>query len=297
MVFTAVLGVLWAVYHSRQKFVWAELAPSVGAALNLALLPWALAHHGIQGAAWLGVLRAAVPVLLLLPGLGPCAKPDFTSPEVREAWRRIRPLLLGTAYYKTDPVVDRILSSWAGPGGLSLLYFGQQLFSASLQIINKAIAAPMVPILAQLAKTGNWIRFRAEYRRRAWIMALVTVAGFAAFLLVGQTVLRWLLLRHGGTTEEKVRSLWWIMAGLGGVLVGGGLGQVISTAFYARGDTTTPTRIGIFGFTLGIGFKIGGFALLGLGGIAIGTSLYYLLNVVMLSVFFQRDLRSSLQRQ
>ena len=150
MVFTAINGVQWAAYHARQQFVWAEATPMLASALALLLLVWALPRFGVVAAAWISTLRIALQTLLLAPGMGRPVWPDLTSPAIATAWQRIKPLLLGTAYYKTDPLVDRFLLSTADSGSLSLYYLAQQIYSAMSQVLNKAMAAPLVPVLSRL---------------------------------------------------------------------------------------------------------------------------------------------------
>ena len=91
-----------------------------------------------------------------------------------------------------------------------------------------------------------------------------------------------LLFGHGRFDESSLLLLWFLLIGLAGFWIGGPMGQVLASSFYAKGNTTTPTKIGAFGFTIGIILKIGGFYLWGVLGIAIGTSLYYFLNLVLL---------------
>jgi putative peptidoglycan lipid II flippase len=291
MVFTASLSVLWSAYHARNRFIWAELAPAVSSVLVLAALVPALPRFGVVAAAWANVARNALPVLFLLPGLGRWHAPRWGSPAMKTAWQRLRPLLAGTAYYKTDPLVDRFLSSMASSGSLSILYLGQQIWGAAAQIINKAIAAPMVPLLAVRAKAGSWTAFRTIFRRRLVWMALLTGAGFVAFLAVGEPVLR-LLIGHGGVTAENVESLWRIMVGLAGVLIAGSVGQITSTAFYSFGDTRTPTRLGILTYTIYVPAKVLAFFSFGLMGVAVATSLFVLVNVLLQMAFLGPAIRS-----
>jgi putative peptidoglycan lipid II flippase len=279
MVFSGISGVLWAYFHSQKRFVRAELSqliPAIATVLALVLL---LPRFGIVAAAWLSVGRTAATVLLLLPGLG---RPRLSSDRsvVREAWRRIRPLLTGAAIYKTEPLLDRVLTSLAPAGGLSLFYFGQQLFGAAAQISNSAVAAPLVPALAEDAKRNDWEAFTRRYRRRLRILLSGSSAAYVLFLLIGQPLLR-LIIGRGGVTSENVALLWLIMAGLGGYLIAGILGQVTSVTFYAEGDTLTPTRIGVVNFLVFVPVKIFGFVSFGLIGLAIATSAYYVASVLV----------------
>jgi putative peptidoglycan lipid II flippase len=291
VLFTALTGVLWAVYHARRRFLWAEFSPLFGNALGLGCIIWALPRYGVGAAAWTMVLRSFVQMSLLLPGLAGYRKPDWGSPALGEVWRRLKPLLLGSAYYKTDLLVDRFLSSMAPAGGLSLLYLGQQAYNAANEIINKAIAAPMVPLLAEQAKSAEWTQFRISYRKRLFWMGSLTLGSYAILLATGEWLLK-ILIGYGGVTEQNVLLLQAILIALGGVYVGGALGQILTTAFYAKADTVTPTKIGIVAYSLGMALKIAGFILFGLLGIAGATSLYYLLAASALYLSLAGKLRT-----
>ena len=288
--FTALTGVLWAVYHARQQFLWAEFSPFLGNLLALVCLVWALPRFGITAVAWILVLRTLLHLLLLLPGLPVYRKPNWRSSNLGVIWRRIKPLLLGSAYYKTDLLVDRFLSSMAPAGGLSLLYLAQQVYGAANEIINKAIAAPMVPLLAGQAKSGNWTQFHGTYRKRLLWMGFLTGGSYVVLFLGGEYLLK-ILIGHGGVTQHNIVQLQSILICLGGVFIGGALGQILSTTFYAKTDTVTPTKVGAVVFTLGITLKIFGFFLFGILGIAIGSSMYYLLAAAALYVSLEKKLR------
>lgn len=294
MVSTALLSVLWSAYHARSRFLWAELAPVFAGVVAFALLVVALPRYGISAAAWANVARTALVAAMLLPGLGAWRRPDWRSPELALTWQRLRPLLVGTSYYKADPLVDRYLASMAPAGGLSILYIGRQIWGAAGQIANRAIASPMVPLLAARAKAGAWLEFRSGLRERLLWAGAVTGAGYAVFLAVGRPVLR-LLIGHGGVSAGNVIDLWWVMVGLGGILVAGTMGQLTSAAFYSCGDTKTPTRVGIITFSLYVPAKIAAFFSFGLMGVAVATSVYFAVNLVVQLLLLDRALRLRLE--
>jgi len=277
MVFAAISGVQWASYHARQQFIWAECTPILASAVALLLLVWALPRYGVVAAAWIGTLRLALQAALLAPGMGRPARPSFKSATIQQAWRRVRPLLLGTTYYKTDPLVDRFLLSSAGNGSLSLYYFAQQIYGAAGQVINRAIAAPLVPRLSKLHKAGDLLGFRRAYQQHVLQLGALSLSGVIVLAVCGQWLLA-LLIGHGNVSANNVEELWAIMLWLGGMFVGGALGQISSSSFYAAGDTTTPTRIGIYSYTAYLPVKVALFYFLGTRGLAIATSAFVLVN-------------------
>ncbi len=294
MVFMALNGVLLSVNHARQRFIRVELISILATIAGLAFLLWGLPRFGVSSAAWAMVLKVVIQTILLLPGIGSYRRPDWRSKSVKEAWKRLRPLLLGTIYYKSDQFIDRFLASMTLVGGLSLLHLAQQIYAAGNQILNKAVASPMVPLLAQKAHCGDWQSFRTIVRNRLFWIVMITGAGFLCLLLVGQQFLG-LLFGHNRFGEAEVLILWRLLVALAGVWIGGAMGLILSTSFYAKGNTKIPTRIGVIGFTLGLGFKVAGFYKWGVLGIAAGTTLYNFLNVILYQIALSRHLRKLIQ--
>lgn len=280
MIFTASVSVLWSVYHARKQFIWVEVSTLLSNLIALGLIIKLLPVYGIAAAALIIVLRTLLQMVWLLPGLGGWQWPQWDSNAMREARSRIRPLLIGTAYYRTDPLVDRYLASMAPAGGLSLLYIGQQLYGVANVIAEKAIAAPMVPQLAIEAAAGRWASFRRIYQKRLLMIGGLAAAGYGFFLVAGERILN-LLIGHGGVTADNVHLLWLIMLALVGFLIGGAMGQITSTTFYAMGDTSTPTRMSIVTYTLYVPAKVMAFIHYGLMGLAVVTSIYLFVNLII----------------
>jgi len=292
MVFTAINGVQWAAYHAQNKFIWAEMSSVICSAISLAILLITLPKYGVVGAAWLITVRMALQTILLIPGMGSPSKPNFRSSSTLIAWRRIKPLLYGTAYYKTEPLIDRYILSTATSGGLSLYYLSQQIYAAANQIINKAIAAPFVPQMSAYHKASNFYQLRKEYYQRILFVALISFCSIVLLATVGDKILA-ALLNHSSFDISRVRELWQIMLWLSGAFIGGGIAQITSTAFYACGDTVTPTRLSIITYTIYIPSKFIGYSVAGIYGLALTTSAYYIINLVVQLIILNIKLAKS----
>lgn len=288
MVFTALTGVQWAVCHARQQFLWAETTPIIGGGLALLLLIWALPKYGVVAAAWISTFRFFLQTAILMPAMGRFVRPTLKANSLQEAFRRIKPLLIGTAYYKTDPLVDCFLLSMSGAGTLSLFYLGQQIYGAGNVVINKAVAAPMVPMLSLLHKAGDKIGFQHVYRKRLLLTGVLSGGGLLVFAVVGHPLLQ-LLVGWGAFRSSDVSGLWLIMMGLAGVFIGGATGQITSSAFYASGNTRTPTFLSMISYTAFLPIKVVIFFFWGVIGLAIATTVYYLTNVLLQACLFRKQ--------
>jgi putative peptidoglycan lipid II flippase len=288
MVFSAINAVQWASYHARNIFLWPEFAPMLSSLFAFILLIWLLPIYGVVSAAWIFTLRLILQTLLLSTGMGKPVLPDLKSPSITTAWKRIKPLLLGTTYYKTDPLIDRFLLSTIASGSLSLYYFAQQIYGGVLQIINKAIAAPLVPLLSKLHKEEKIAEFQFAYYQRLLNIACISIVFIFLLGLIGENALDF-LIGHGNVRSNNINDLWWIMIWLAGVFVGGSLGTITSSSFYAAGNTSTPTRISVISYTVYIPMKIAAFYSLGVMGLAIATSIYYMFDFLAQLYFLRRS--------
>jgi putative peptidoglycan lipid II flippase len=279
--FSGALPVLLAAAYARNRFVWAEISIFASALLGLLFLIPGLPRAGAVAAAGALTLRPILQALFLLPCLGRFSRPAWRGGVVRAAWQRLRPPLLGNAYYKLDLLLDRVLSSMAPAGSLSLLYLGQSLFSTGTDIAQRSLINPVLPRLAVHAAAGDEAAFRHICRSGAVRILAITGAAYLGLVLVGEELLG-LLIGHGGVTRQNVHQLWLLMTLSGGVLVIAPLGGLMTSAFYARGATLAPTIAGVIAFTLGAPLKLALFWSAGVRGLALGISLYYLVALIVM---------------
>lgn len=273
--------------NARGRFLWVEASATLTVLSGFGFLAVTLPALGVAAAAWAMVLRSALQVAFLFRSLGRVRGPVWQLPALMRLWHRLQPLLLGSLYYKSDIVVDRLLASLVPSGLLSLYYLANQLWSSAYLVLSKAIAAPAVPRLARYAERGDWGLFRRLNHQRLTILLVIAVGTYAGLLAFGRPALS-LLFQAGRFTPDQVHQLWWLLVGLGGLWIGGAAGQIVATSFYAQGETRLLTRIGAFWFTVGIGLKLVGFYFFGIWGVAIGTSLSYLASAAAQQLTLER---------
>ena len=105
--------------------------------------------------------------------------------------------------------------------------------------------------------------------------------------LFGQNLLDF-LIGHGSVSASNVKELWWIMLWLGGMFVGGTMGQVTSSSFYSIGDTRTTTQMSILSYTAYVPCKVAAFYFWGIAGLSIATTIYFMTNLSIQIYIFQK---------
>jgi putative peptidoglycan lipid II flippase len=279
--------VLTSLQHARNHFAQTELlnlglSCSVAIAL-LALLP----RFGVQAAAWLLAGRYAVQVLIL----GRFAQPvtlHLNWACLATAWQRSRLLLAGNAFFKTDVLIDRYLLSMGAVGTLSLFALAQTMFGAVAGMIGQAWGNATVPRLATHFAEQNAEAFVGLYRHSKQRILIVSTS------LV--TLCCWLVpptlaaLTGRLLTPNSGEPLWLLLLALSGIPIFGALGSLVSGAFYALGDTKTPTYTSALTFVAFVGMKVWVFGSFGLLAFCALTTAYYAANALILGRLLKRSI-------
>jgi peptidoglycan biosynthesis protein MviN/MurJ (putative lipid II flippase) len=241
----------------------------------------------VKAIAWIGVAKSVLQTILLALRMGKPVWPDFRRPAMTVVWPRLKPLIFGATYYKSDAMIERYLLSSAESGSLSLYFLAQQMYGAVNQVFNKAIAVPYFSKLSKSYSNNNINDSEKFYSTT--LLRVVVISIFLVFTMVafGRQTLT-ILIGYGKFDSDKVRDLWWMLIWLSGVFVGGVAGQVISLSFYAQNDTKTPAKISAMTYTAYLPIKIFSYLKFGVKGLAIASSLYYIFDCGILLYLLRR---------
>lgn len=275
----ACLSVAQGFSHARGWFLTVELSAFVGAVLGLVCLVIALPRFGGAGYAWAALFRVIVSTVPLLFLLGPLRRLRWDRAFPGVLLKRMSILAGGSFAYKLTYLVDRVLSALSPAGGLSLFQVAQQVYGAGEVVLQKAVSGPALSRMANRLSAGDTNTAKSIYQRGIKIVTLCSIAAFALVATAGLPVLNF-VFAGGRLSDSGIRSLWMLMVSLGGQL----LSPVVlslSNLYYARGDTWTPTWIGMVGVPIALAIRILFFGIWGLQGLALATSVYYGLLVLI----------------
>lgn len=242
---------------------------------------------GITALGWLLLARFVVQGLLQALFL-PRAPVRQGWASLKPVWRRSRALLAGAIYFKNDILVDRYLLSLAAAGALSKVVFAQSIFTAAAGVLGQALANTASPTLSQAHHIRDKAQFRAALRRNLVLLGLASVLLFVAAVALVPPIATLL------TTRSMMRSgvdLRFVLLLFGGVPIGACMGALLANAFYAMGDTRTPTVMTIATFTVFLVAKVIVFSQVGIYAFCALTSVYYLANCGIMAGLLRRKMR------
>jgi putative peptidoglycan lipid II flippase len=285
---------LFSVFHSRKRFLLPALSGLVGPTVTVVLVV-AYSDEGVRGIAWATLAGGVVGVVLLSMGF-PRSRTAVNfplRPVLERFCIRLFPLVLGAAYYQLDPIVDGHLASYLTIGSFALLSYARRLMIAVAMIATSGLSVVAFPAIARHAAAGDQQQFVSELAH-AWRFLCVVMMPMIGGILCFNKTLVSCLLERGEFTATDTEAVAGLMSLYAGVILAAGIGEIAARAFYALGNTWTPTLIGIFGFTLGAVAKFYCVSVYKTQGLAMLTSGYYLLNAVLFLIILRWRLNGPL---
>ncbi len=218
--------------------------PTVGHALS-----WGVSCLGCRCS--LGLLMVALQrhgMTLRIP------RPRLT-PRMRLLMRRMAPGLVGAGVTQLNLAVDVIIASLLPPGTVSVLYYADRVQQLPLGVIGTAVGTALLPrCRARCAAARR--RRRSDTLNRAIEYALFLTLPAALALIVCAYPIISVLFGRGAFDATSVlfssQSLAAYAIGLPAFVTV----KVLMPAFFARGDTAMPVKIGIVCVALNLGLNL-----------------------------------------
>ena len=210
--------VLSAVLTANERFLLTAAMPLVSIALTIVLLVAGGKQLGVYALA-LGVLVGRVLEVLFLAwrmrraGLLAWARSRRWHPALRQVLGNFGPIAVGAAVISNSLVVDQTMAAMLGSGNVAALNYGNKLVAAGLGAVAPVVVTVIFPHFARMVATGDWPGLRHTFRTYSWLIVALTVP---VSLLIGifSTDLVRLLFERGQFTAAdtaivaRVQSLY-----------------------------------------------------------------------------------------
>ncbi len=231
-------------------------------------------------------------------------------PAAKAMFRKFVPVAIGLGTLQLNAFIDTLIAMypiWVGPTLLGFVYpldeastiivrNAMPLYQFPLGVFGIAVATAVFPMLARHAAEahGGAVPFLDTLRRGLRLSLLIGLPSSLGLMFVGHDLIS---LAYGsigsgarGFDPEAVNRCYAVLVGFAPGVWAYGLNHVLTRAFYARGDTTTPMRISIAMMLLNLALNLGLIWVLREAGLAWATSIAAIVQTVVLGSLLHRRL-------
>ncbi len=287
-------ALLSGVLNGLDRFVAAAAAPLLYNAFSIAAmlllrpyvptvghaLAWGVSLSGVAQLALLmwGVRRSGMKLHFPRPRL---------TPAMRELMRRMAPGLVGAGIMQLNLTMDTILGSLLPSGSVSLLYYADRVNQLPLGVIGTAVGTALLPMLSRQVRSGAEAESKASLNRALEYALFLTIPAAAALIVAAQPIM-FVLFERGAFDAAQA-------AGSANALAAYALGlpafvvvKVLVPGFFARGDTSTPVKLGVASLVLNLALNLILIWSLAHVGLALSSSIAAIANCAALAWVLHR---------
>lgn len=218
-----------------------------------------------------------------------CARKEFkvifhkvdVSPEINELIKLSIPLIIGSAIYEINDIVDKQISTGLGAGNVSYLTYGGTVNEIVTGVVVASVSTVLFSHFASWIAEGKAEQVGINLRRVLEYLTLIILPIMIMCIVAGDQIVS-ILYGRGNFGSQDV----WLTYG---VVIGYAVGFVFQAAranivkvYYAFQDTKRPMINGALSVAINIVLSILLSKVIGAAGIAVATSISMLIVTILL---------------
>jgi putative peptidoglycan lipid II flippase len=258
-----------------------------------AVITWA----GLTLAGGFAQLAIQLPPLAAM-GYRPRLLPDLTfrDPGTRRIAALMAPATLGVAAVQVNVVVNSSFASLISDGAISWLSYAFRLMQLPIGVFGVAVGTTALTHLSRDAARRDWSALRNTLRAGLRMVLFLTVPSTVGLAILGVPIIR-LIYQHGRFSSHATVQTAQALSGYAAGLVSYAAIKVVAPAFYALGRTRVPLVASVSAVVANLAWNFATFRSLGHVGLALGTSLAATVNLAVLLVAFESEVRGLISRE
>ncbi len=222
-----------------------------------------------------GVLQLAVQMPTMFKKGMTWQTPSLSHSGAKQCGKLLLPRLFGSGVYQLNLVVDTIcasLSHIVGPGGISAIFYSNQLIQLPLGVFGFAMATAALPTLSTMVVQKEMDKFKRTLVFSLENIFFVMLPVSVVFVLLSEPLVRVLFERgEFDAYSTSITSLSLLFFSFG--LFGFSGSKILISGFYALEDTRTPVKVAAGILVLNATLNVVLMRPLAVGGIALASSI------------------------
>lgn len=253
-----------------------------------------LSTHNLNILAIGSVLAALSQIIFLIPSMKQNGFKykfylDLKNKEFKEFLLLSIPVILGVSVNQINMLVDKTIASQIVSGGISALNYSSRLNGFVQGIFITSIATVLYPLISKMSAENNMNGLKAVVSESITGINLLVIPATVGSMIFAVPIVS-ILFGRGAFDNSAIiltsSALFFYSIGM----VGFGLREILSRAFYSMQDTRTPMINAAIGMLLNIVLNIILSRYLGIGGLALATSIAAIFTTILMFISLRKKI-------
>ena len=205
----------------------------------------------------------------------------FNHPGIKKIIFLMIPSIIGISVDQINTFVDTICASFLGNGAITALYYSNRLMQLPLAIFGLAMATVSLPMMSKSVATKNLEELKETLNFSIRVSIIALLPATIGLMAIGLPIIQILFERGRFDTFASVltnKALFYYVVGLPAFAIT----KIFANTFFSFQDTKTPVKIAFVVMFAHVILCLALMRPLGVGGLALATSLCAYMNVFML---------------
>ncbi len=208
---------------------------------------------------------------------------DLREENIRRMAIIALPVIIGASIDQINVVVDRTMASKISVGGVSALNYGSKLNSFVHDIFVTSISTVAYPAMSKMAAENDLRGMKLSIKEAINMISLLVAPAALGCMVLAEPIVEFLFSRGAFDAEAKMMTASVLFFYSVGSLAYG-YRNILARAFYSMSDTKTPMINANIAVVLNVLLNIILSKFLGLGGLALATSISAMFTTFLLAI-------------
>jgi putative peptidoglycan lipid II flippase len=287
-------GVMSSILNVHQHFAIPALAPitlDIGYMVGLFFF---VPSMGIYGLAWGTVVGGLLNIIIHIPalrryGFRAMLVLDTKIQGVREIVRLMGPRVVTLGAIQIMDILIISLISFLPSGRTSAYFYGYQIIQFPETLLGTAIAIVAFPTMAELFNADDIAGLKRTSMGALRVIWTLTIPASLGLVLLGRPAIS-LFLQGGAFTEASTDLVYGVLVFFSVRIVAEASLEILARLFYAQHNTKTPMYVALGWLLVNIAFALLLFEPLGVKGLALASTIAFVVQSIALFILNRRRL-------
>lgn len=242
------------------------------------------------------VLATASQLILLIPFIHKTGYRhelvlDMKDKHIKNMAHIVLPVIIGVSVNQINVLVDRTVASSIAVDGITALNYANKLNGFVQGLFVTPISTVMYPMISKMAAEDNMEGMKDSVSEAINFISILVIPCTIGAMLFAEPVDK-LLFDRGVFDSEAIsmtaNALFFYSVGM----IGFGLEVILKRAFYSLQDTKTPMINAAIAMGMNIVLNLILSKYMGLGGLALATSISAIFSTILLFISFRKKVGS-----